>query len=129
MVLGQYLPIVWVERVVLDDRRPRHHGHSSTTTIWVVPSEYQPCAESRSGMVRGSGFSIKVLRRAEAAQSLISALCVHIFIDVHLCRPARPKLADAGFPAAEHWKVYLATMVIAFAAVVPFIIYAESNGG
>ncbi|VDZ80483.1 major facilitator family transport protein [Salmonella bongori] len=46
------------------------------------------------------------------------------FIDVHLCRPTG-QLADAGFPAAEHWKIYLATMVIAFAAVVPFIIYAE----
>ncbi|MBI0910496.1 MFS transporter, partial [Escherichia coli] len=35
------------------------------------------------------------------------------------------QLADAGFPAAEHWKVYLATMLIAFGSVVPFIIYAE----
>ena len=45
-------------------------------------------------------------------------------VDVDLCRPAR-QLAAAGFPAAEHWKIYLVTMVISFVSVVPFIIYAE----
>ncbi len=32
---------------------------------------------------------------------------------------------QAGLPPSEHWKVYLTTMLIAFAGVVPFIIYAE----
>src|SRR5690606_40736146 len=35
------------------------------------------------------------------------------------------QLAAAGFPAAEHWKIYLVTMLISFVSVVPFIIYAE----
>ncbi|MGS3541477.1 MFS transporter [Klebsiella pneumoniae] len=39
------------------------------------------------------------------------------------CPDKRPEAA--GFPAAEHWKIYLVTMVISFISVVPFIIYAE----
>ena len=35
------------------------------------------------------------------------------------------QMAGCGVSGAEHWKVYLATMLIAFGSVVPFIIYAE----
>ena len=46
------------------------------------------------------------------------------YADVHFV--ALPgQLEAAGFPAAEHWKIYLVTMVISFISVVPFIIYAE----
>jgi MFS family permease len=34
-------------------------------------------------------------------------------------------MASAGLAPAQHWIVYLVTMLISFAAVVPFIIYAE----
>jgi MFS family permease len=34
-------------------------------------------------------------------------------------------MQHAGLAASDHWKVYLFTMLISFAAVVPFIIYAE----
>ncbi len=51
-------------------------------------------------------------------------MCLHILLmSTFVALPGQ--LADAGFPAAEHWKVYLATMLIAFGSVVPFIIYAE----
>jgi len=35
------------------------------------------------------------------------------------------QMEAAGFPASEHWKIYLVTMLISFVSVVPFIIYAE----
>ena len=51
-------------------------------------------------------------------------MCLHIMLmSTFVALPGQ--LEAAGFPAAEHWKIYLVTMVISFIAVVPFIIYAE----
>ncbi|MEW7001928.1 MFS transporter [Serratia ureilytica] len=44
--------------------------------------------------------------------------------DVEL-RGAAAGDGKAGLAASEHWIVYLVTMLVSFAAVVPFIIYAE----
>ncbi|STM49478.1 transport protein YajR [Escherichia coli] len=75
-----------------------------------------------SGMVKGS-FS-KVLAEPRLLKLNFGIMCLHILLmSTFVALPGQ--LADAGFPAAEHWKVYLATMLIAFGSVVPFIIYAE----
>ena len=51
-------------------------------------------------------------------------MCLHILLmSTFVALPGQ--LAAAGFPAAEHWKIYLVTMLISFISVVPFIIYAE----
>ena len=51
-------------------------------------------------------------------------MCLHILLmSTFVALPGQ--LAAAGFPAAEHWKIYLVTMLISFVSVVPFIIYAE----
>jgi Cyanate permease len=51
-------------------------------------------------------------------------MCLHILLmSTFVALPGQ--LASAGFPAAEHWKIYLVTMLISFVSVVPFIIYAE----
>lgn len=34
-------------------------------------------------------------------------------------------MESAGLEPQDHWKVYLVTMLVSFAGVVPFIIYAE----
>ncbi|VDZ95543.1 major facilitator family transport protein [Salmonella enterica subsp. enterica] len=91
-------------------------------TIWVVPNSTNHVLNRESGMVKGS-FS-KVLAEPRLLKLNFGIMCLHILLmSTFVALPGQ--LADAGFPAAEHWKVYLATMVIAFAAVVPFIIYAE----
>ena len=51
-------------------------------------------------------------------------MCLHIMLmSTFVALPGQ--LEAAGFPAAEHWKIYLVTMLISFVSVVPFIIYAE----
>jgi MFS family permease len=51
-------------------------------------------------------------------------MCLHILLmSTFVALPGQ--LEAAGFPAAEHWKLYLVTMLISFVSVVPFIIYAE----
>ena len=51
-------------------------------------------------------------------------MCLHIMLmSTFVALPGQ--LEAAGFPAAEHWKIYLVTMLVSFVAVVPFIIYAE----
>lgn len=51
-------------------------------------------------------------------------MCLHILLmSTFVALPGQ--LAKAGFPAAEHWKIYLVTMLLSFVSVVPFIIYAE----
>ncbi len=91
-------------------------------TIWVVPNSSTHVLNRESGMVKGS-FS-KVLAEPRLLKLNFGIMCLHILLmSTFVALPGQ--LADAGFPAAEHWKVYLATMLIAFGSVVPFIIYAE----
>ncbi|WP_194947034.1 MFS transporter [Shigella dysenteriae] len=91
-------------------------------TIWVVPNSSTHVLNRESGMVKGS-FS-KVLAEPRLLKLNFGIMCLHILLmSTFVALPGQ--LADAGFPTAEHWKVYLATMLIAFGSVVPFIIYAE----
>ncbi len=91
-------------------------------TIWVVPNSSTHVLNRESGMVKGS-FS-KVLAEPRLLKLNFGIMCLHILLmSTFVALPGQ--MADAGFPAAEHWKVYLATMLIAFGSVVPFIIYAE----
>jgi MFS family permease len=36
-------------------------------------------------------------------------------------------LRDAGLLPAEHWKAYLSVFIVSFAAIIPFVIYAEKQ--
>lgn len=91
-------------------------------TLLVVPSAPHHVLNRESGMVKGS---IRlVLANPKLLKLNIGILCLHILLmSSFVALPGQ--FEQAGFPAAEHWKVYLITMLIAFAGVIPFIIYAE----
>ncbi|KAF6664443.1 MFS transporter [Pantoea sp. EKM101V] len=91
-------------------------------TLLVVPSTPHHVLNRESGMVKGS-FR-KVLANPRLVKLNIGIFCLHILLmSSFVALPGQ--FEQAGFPAPEHWKVYLSTMLIAFAGVVPFIIYAE----
>ncbi|MBC6556051.1 MULTISPECIES: MFS transporter [Citrobacter] len=91
-------------------------------TIWVVPNSTNHVLNRESGMVKGS-FS-KVLAEPKLLKLNFGIMCLHILLmSTFVALPGQ--LAKAGFPAAEHWKIYLVTMLLSFVSVVPFIIYAE----
>jgi len=91
-------------------------------TLLVVPSASHHVLNRESGMVKGS-FR-KVLANPRLVKLNIGIFCLHVLLmSSFIVLPGQ--FEQAGFPAPEHWKVYLSTMLIAFAGVVPFIIYAE----
>ncbi|WP_313699867.1 MFS transporter [Pantoea sp.] len=91
-------------------------------TLMVVPSASHHVLNRESGMVKGS-FR-KVLANPRLVKLNIGIFCLHVLLmSSFVALPGQ--FEQAGFPAPEHWKVYLCTMLIAFAGVVPFIIYAE----
>lgn len=91
-------------------------------TLWVVPNTKSHVLNRESGMVK-SCFS-KVLAEPKLLKLNFGIMCLHIMLmSTFVALPGQ--LEQAGFPASEHWKIYLCTMLIAFASVVPFIIYAE----
>ncbi|MEW7313818.1 MFS transporter [Buttiauxella gaviniae] len=91
-------------------------------TLWVVPNTKTHVLNRESGMVKGC-FS-KVLAEPKLLKLNFGIMCLHIMLmSTFVALPGQ--LEQAGFPASEHWKIYLCTMLIAFASVVPFIIYAE----
>ena len=91
-------------------------------TLWVVPNSKNHVLNRESGMVKGC-FS-KVLAEPKLLKLNFGIMCLHIMLmSTFVALPGQ--LEQAGFPASEHWKIYLCTMLIAFASVVPFIIYAE----
>ncbi|TKI06290.1 MFS transporter [Martelella alba] len=91
-------------------------------TLAVVPSAKNHVLNRESGIVKGS-FS-KVLANAQLLKLNFGIFCLHtLLMSSFVALP--PMMIKAGLPAADHWKVYLTTMLISFAAVVPFIIYAE----
>ena len=91
-------------------------------TLWVVPDSKNHVLNRESGMVKGC-FS-KVLMEPRLLKLNFGIMCLHILLmSTFVALPGQ--LESAGFPAAEHWKIYLVTMVVSFIAVVPFIIYAE----
>ncbi|WP_054180471.1 MFS transporter [Trabulsiella odontotermitis] len=91
-------------------------------TLWVVPNSSSHVLNRESGMVKGS-FR-QVLAEPKLLKLNFGIMCLHILLmSTFVALPGQ--LEAAGFPAAEHWKLYLVTMLISFVSVVPFIIYAE----
>ncbi|MCT4701765.1 MFS transporter [Enterobacteriaceae bacterium H20N1] len=91
-------------------------------TLWVVPNTESHVLNRESGMVKGC-FS-KVLAEPKLLKLNFGIMCLHIMLmSTFVALPGL--LEQAGFPAAQHWKIYLCTMLISFVSVVPFIIYAE----
>ena len=91
-------------------------------TLWVVPDSKTHVLNRDSGMVKGC-FN-KVLAEPKLLKLNFGIMCLHIMLmSTFIALPGL--LEQAGFPAAEHWKIYLCTMLISFVAVLPLIIYAE----
>ena len=91
-------------------------------TLWVVPDSKNHVLNRESGMVKGC-FS-KVLMAPALLKLNFGIMCLHIMLmSTFVALPGQ--LEAAGMKAADHWKVYLVTMVISFVAVLPLIIYAE----
>ncbi|WP_318392368.1 MFS transporter [Enterobacter sp.] len=91
-------------------------------TLWVVPDSKNHVLNRESGIVKGC-FS-QVIARPKLLKLNFGIMCLHILLmSTFVALPGQ--LEAAGFAAADHWKIYLATMLISFVSVVPFIIYAE----
>ncbi|WP_275553758.1 MFS transporter [Mixta sp. Marseille-Q2659] len=91
-------------------------------TLLVVPNAPHHVLNRESGMVKGS--IREVLMQPRLLKLNIGILCLHILLmSSFVALPGQ--FEQAGFPAEQHWKIYLVTMLVAFVAVVPFIIYAE----
>ena len=91
-------------------------------TLWIVPEAKGHVLNRESGMVKGC-FR-KVLADPKLLRLNFGIMCLHIMLmSTFIALPGI--LEQAGFPATEHWKVYLITMLISFVSVLPLIIYAE----
>ncbi|HBI11637.1 MAG TPA: MFS transporter [Franconibacter pulveris] len=91
-------------------------------TLWVVPNSTTHVLNRDSAMVKGC-FT-KVLANPQLLKLNFGIMCLHILLmSTFVALPGQ--LEAAGFAAAQHWKIYLCTMLISFVSVVPFIIYAE----
>jgi len=91
-------------------------------TLLVVPNARGHVLNRESGMVKGSIRA--VLANPRLLKLNIGILCLHVLLmSSFVALPGQFELV--GLPAAEHWKIYLVTMLVAFVAVVPVIIYAE----
>ena len=93
-------------------------------TLLIVPSATGHMLNRESGMVKGS-FR-KVLGSSRLLKLNFGILCLHILLmSSFVALPGQ--FENAGLPPSEHWKVYLATMLISFVAVLPFIIIAVAK--
>lgn len=93
-------------------------------TLWIIPDSHHHVLNRESGMVRGS-FN-KVFADPKLLRLNFGIMCLHtILIATFVALPGQLEMAD--FPAAEHWKIYLFTILIAFVSVLPIIIYAEKK--
>jgi len=91
-------------------------------TIWVVPDSRDHVLNRESGMVKGC-FRL-VLANPKLLKLNFGIMCLHILLmSTFVALPGQ--LEATGLAPADHWKVYLVTMLISFVSVVPFIIYAE----
>lgn len=91
-------------------------------TLTLIPSAPAHVLNRESAMVRGS-FR-KVLGNSRLLKLNIGIMCLHILLMSSFVALPRA-MESAGLAPQDHWKVYLVTMLISFAGVVPFIIYAE----
>ncbi|MDR0806611.1 MAG: MFS transporter [Enterobacteriaceae bacterium] len=93
-------------------------------TITLVPNPSKHRLNRESSMVKGSFRN--VLHNRQLMKLNFGILCLHtLLMATFLALPVA--LENAGFMPADHWKVYLITMLISFIAVVPFIIMAEKK--
>ncbi|MEA9390792.1 MFS transporter [Acerihabitans sp. TG2] len=91
-------------------------------TLLVVPDTTAHVLNRESGIVKSS-FS-NVLANGQLLRLNFGIFCLHaLLMSSFVVLPLI--MAKAGLAPADHWKVYLVTMLVSFAAVVPFIIYAE----
>ncbi|WP_191091589.1 MFS transporter [Affinibrenneria salicis] len=91
-------------------------------TLLMVPPAPNHVLNRDSAIVRGSVH--KVLANSRLLKLNFGIMCLHILLMSSFVALPRG-MEQAGLPPQQHWKVYLATMLVSFAAVVPFIIYAE----
>ncbi|MEC5317990.1 MFS transporter [Brenneria populi subsp. brevivirga] len=91
-------------------------------TLAVIPAAPSHVLNRESALVRG-GVS-KVLANSRLLKLNFGIMSLHILLMSSFV--ALPRVMEqAGLTPQNHWKIYLATMLVSFAGVVPFIIYAE----
>ncbi|MFP1805130.1 MFS transporter [Lonsdalea quercina] len=91
-------------------------------TLAFIPNAAQHVLNRESAIVRGSVR--EVLANSRLLKLNIGIMCLHILLMSSFVALPRA-MEQAGLPPQDHWKVYLATMLISFVVVVPFVIYAE----
>ncbi|WP_409310155.1 MFS transporter [Pectobacterium sp. B1J-3] len=91
-------------------------------TITLIPNAPAHILNRESAIVQGSFH--KVLTNSRLLKLNFGIMCLHILLMSSFVALPRV-LESAGVLPQDHWKVYLVTMLISFAGVVPFIIYAE----
>lgn len=93
-------------------------------TLTVIPTADTHLLNREASIVKGS-FS-KVLHNSRLLKLNFGIMSLHILLMSNFV--ALPQvLEQAGLPASQHWKIYLVTMLISFATVIPFIVYAEKR--
>ncbi|SNC58505.1 MFS transporter [Sodalis endosymbiont of Henestaris halophilus] len=91
-------------------------------TQFVVPNAIKHTINREANIVRSSIG--KILTNSQLLKLNMSIFCLHtILMSNFIALPAM--MAAADFLPNKQWKVYLITMLVSFAAVVPAIIYAE----
>lgn len=97
-------------------------GVAILTTLFCIPKPQQHVLNRESAFV--SSNLKKVITEKELLKLNFSIFTLHALLMASFV--ALPiTMEQAGFPRQSQWQVYLVTMLIAFVAVVPFIIYAE----
>lgn len=91
-------------------------------TLTLIPSAATHVLNRESAIVRGS--LRHVLTNGRLIKLNVGIMCLHILLMSNFV--ALPRVMEqAGLLAQAHWQVYLATMLLSFVGVLPFIIYAE----
>ncbi|MXP51374.1 MFS transporter [Pantoea sp. SoEX] len=92
--------------------------------IYLVPPEINHKVNREIDIIKGSFF--KILLNYKLIKLNFSIFCLHtLLMCVLIVLPHQFEIA--GIPVSKHWKIYLTTMLIAFALVIPSMIYAEIN--
>lgn len=92
--------------------------------LLVVPTPAAHLRNREASMVKGS-FG-RVLTNPRLLKLDLGILCLHLLLMANFV--ALPSaLESAGLDRGQQWLPYLITMLVAFASVVPFVIYAEKR--
>lgn len=93
-------------------------------TLYLIPVPTAHRLNREASMVRGA-FG-RVLVNPAMLRLNAGIMCMHILLmSSFIALP--PLMEQAGLARGEQWKVYLGTMLVAFIAMVPGIIYAEKQ--